>query len=342
MSALHNAGTLIASVPWLVSHHPQQSLVLITLRQAEVSATTVVDLAGSPVLTALRLGEWADAVRAETAVAVIVAEGSTQPGAHTVYQDLISALQRSLAMRHIQLLGSHLVDHISAGAPWVCADGCGAAGLVDDPSFTPFGIAGVVHGRHVYGTRAELENAVALSDPHASTIASLITATVGNGIADECDDETARYSVQCVIAIAKRISQGSSMRAPDYTQLSRILSSERVRDLLLGLAVTAKANRVEHLWLTAARSMPQPFRTHSLVLLGFFAYARGDQPLAEVSINEALRADPQHNVAQTVQAALRRNRRPSFIWALSEHSYQAAQLSNIRLPRHVIHSRQLR
>lgn len=342
MSALHNAGTLIASVPWLVSHHPHQSLVLITLRRAEVSATTVVDLAGSPVLTALRVGEWAAAVRAETAVAVIAAEGSTQPGAHTVYRDLVFALQRSLGMRHIQLLGSHLVDHIAAGSPWVCADGCGAAGLVDDPNFTPFGIAGVVHGRHVYDTRAELENVVALSDPHATAIASLVTATVGDGVADECDDETARYSVQSVIAMAKRVSQGSSMRAADYTQLSRILSSQRVRDLLLGLAVTAKANRVEQLWLTAARSMPEPFRTHSLVLLGFFAYARGDQPLAEVSTDEALRNDPHHVFALTVRAALRHNRRPTLIWALSEHAYQAALLSDIRLPRHVIHSRQLR
>lgn len=341
MSALHNAGSLIAAVPWLVSHHPRQSLVLITLRRAEVSATTVVDLAGSPALTAQSVSEWASSVRAETAVAVIVAEGSTQPGSHTIYQDLVSALQRSLAMRHVQLLASHLVDEIADGAPWVCADGCGAAGRVEDPSLTPFGIAGIVHGRHVYSTRAELENAVALSDPHSPAIASLITATVGDGVPDECDDETAQYALQCVIAIAKRVSQGSPMRGADYTQLSRILGSQRVRDLLLGLAVTAKANRIEHLWLTSARSMPQPFRTHALVLLGFFAYARGDQPLAEVAIDDALRADPDYAFALTVRAALRHNRRPTLMWALSEHSYQVAQLSNIRLPRHIIHNRQL-
>ena len=70
------------------------------------------------------------------------------------------------------------------------------------------------------------------------------------------------------------------------------LTDVAVRDTLYALAVGVGASAAEALWAVLARTLPDPWRAEALVLLAFSAYARGDGPLAGVSLEAALRSDP--------------------------------------------------
>ena len=81
------------------------------------------------------------------------------------YRRLAAILTASLAERGIELLAAHVVDRVAAGGRWHCADGCGNAGTVDDPSASPMAVAAVLDGRRLYARRAELQDVIAVVDP---------------------------------------------------------------------------------------------------------------------------------------------------------------------------------
>lgn len=83
-----------------------------------------------------------------------------------------------------------------------------------------------------------------------------------------------------------------------------------MRDILYALAVGEGADDVESLWAVLARILPPPWRVEALVLLAFSAYARGDGPLAGVSLQEALRCEPEHRMAGMLDTALQSGLRP--------------------------------
>ena len=81
-----------------------------------------------------------------------------------------------------------------------------------------------------------------------------------------------------------------------------------------------------------ARALPAPWRVEALVLLGFSAYARGDGPLAGVSLDAALRADPAHRMAGMLDTALQSGLRPEEIRELAITGYRLADRLGVRLP----------
>lgn len=340
MTAAHMAGTLIASTPTILGYFPQQSLVVMTFRRGHLGATTAIDLPSDNDYTLANLTDWAVSVRAEAAVAIVVDAHAGTAARLTAHRGLTQALDHTLGLRDVRLLATHVVPEISAGAKWVCGDGCGADGLVDDPATTPVAIVGVVTGRRVYASQSAQSAAVEIVDiQRTAALADLIEANIGTAAADECDDQTARRAIEHALAVAKRVSRGSQLRDADYIELARTLTNARVRDMLLGMVVTSKAPRVEVLWTVLARSLPHPWRVEALVMLGFFAFGRGDQPLAAVAVAAALQSNPAHRMADTLDVALRTGRRPKRIWELGEFAYGVAQLAGVRMPRRIVHTR---
>ena len=70
-----------------------------------------------------------------------------------------------------------------------------------------------------------------------------------------------------------------------------------------------------------------------MVLLAFSAYARGDGPLAGVSLEAALRCDPSHRMAGMLDTALQSGMRPEQIRELAATGYQIAKRLGLRLPK---------
>jgi len=105
-----------------------------------------------------------------------------------------------------------------------------------------------------------------------------------------------------------------------------------VRDTLYALAVGEDAGAAESLWAELARNLPQPWRVEALVLLAFSAYARGDGPLAGVSLEAALRCEPDHRMARMLDTALQSGLRPERIRDLAITGYRLAKRLGVRLP----------
>ena len=91
------------------------------------------------------------------------------------HRELAEGLTTALANRGIELLAAHVVDRVAAGGRWHCADGCGNAGTVDDPSASPLAVAAVLDGRRLYARRAELQEVIDVIDPaRADALADVI------------------------------------------------------------------------------------------------------------------------------------------------------------------------
>ena len=88
----------------------------------------------------------------------------------------------------------------------------------------------------------------------------------------------------------------------------------------------------EALCAILARTLPEPWRVEALVLLAFSAYVRGDGPLAGLSLEAALRCDPDHRMAGMLDTALQSGMRPERIRELAGTGYRLAKRLGVSLP----------
>ncbi len=334
--ALNRPGALIAALPAVLGFVPEKSLVLVSVDRGELGSVMRVDL--SPALTdnVDHLAEVAAAASPEAAIAVIVdAEGARCPMCNDDYRQLCGALGAALSNHDVVLWAAHVVDQVGAGGRWHCVDGCGQRGVVEDPSASPLAMAAVLDGRRLYARRADLQAVIAVDDPaRTATLVELIRERSLSREADWRDDPDGcgRRDVQAAMAAAARLAEGGELSDADAALLAPALTDTQVRDTLYALAVGANAADAETLWAVLARMLPEPWRVEALVLLAFSAYARGDGPLAGVSLEAALRADPTHRMAGMLDTALQSGMRPEQIRELAGTGYRLAKRLGVRLP----------
>lgn len=329
-------GALIAALPAVLGFVPEKSLVLVSLEHGEMGAVMRVDLSLALAGDVGHLAEVAGASGADTVVAVIVdAQGAPCPLCNDDYRELCDALTIALAEHDMSLYAAHVVDRIEAGGTWRCVDGCGETGAVEDPTASPLAVAAVLDGRRLYASRNDLKAVVTVSDPQHTD--SLVVPIRERATAREADwrhdpDGCGRRDVEEAMAVAARVSGGAELGDAELSSLACALTDVAVRDTLYALAVGSGAGEAETLWALLARTLPDPWRTEALVLLAFSAYARGDGPLAGVSLEAALRSDPEHRMAGMLDTALQSGMRPEQIRELAGTGYRLAKRLGVRLP----------
>ena len=323
---LNRPSNLIAALPAVLGFVPEKSLVLITVDRGEMGCVMRVDLSPELAGSLRHIVDVAASARPDSAIAVVVdAEGAACRMCNDEYRELAAALTTSLAERGIELFAAHVVDRVAAGGRWHCADGCGNGGVVDDPSASPLALAAVLDGRRLYGRRAELHEVIDVSDPARSAkLESVIGKRAEKSSAAERSDAHARSDIKDAMAAAARMAVGVALSDTRLARLACALTDPRVRDTLYALAVGDKAAQVESLWAMLARTLPEPWRVEALVLLAFSAYARGDGPLAGVSLEAALRCEPTHRMAGMLDTALQSGMRPEQIRELAVTGYRLA------------------
>jgi Domain of unknown function (DUF4192) len=333
---LNRPGALIAALPAVLGFVPENSLVLVSLEDRGLGSVMRVDLSGQLVDRVEHLAEVAAAAEPDAVIAVIVAvEGADCPGCNEEYRELCEVLTDALSQHNIELYAAHVVDRVAVGGRWHCVDGCGAGGAVDDPSASPLAAAAVLDGRRLYPRRADLQAVIAVDDPARS---AALAAAVGQQaalreLAHRGDPAGCRRrDVENAIAAAARVAGGQSLSDAELAELGCALKDAEVRDTLYALAVGEKAGDAETLWAVLARALPPPWRVEALVLLAFSAYARGDGPLAGVSLEAALRCDADHRMADMLDRALQSGMRPEQIRELALTGYRLAKRLGIRLP----------
>jgi hypothetical protein len=214
-------------------------------------------------------------------------------------------------------------------------DGCGAGGVVDDPGASPLALAAVLDGRRLYARRADLQAVIAIDEPvRSASLAGLIAEHAATRDEAHRTNPTAcvRRDVEDAMAAAARVGDGQQLADVELAGLACGLADIEVRDTLYALAVGHSAGDAEALWALLSRSLPAPWRAEALVLLAFSAYARGDGPLAGVSLEAALRCEPGHRMAGMLDTALQSGLRPEHIRELAVTGYRLAGRLGVRLP----------
>jgi hypothetical protein len=333
---LTRPGALIAALPAVLGFVPENSLVLVSLSAGALGAVMRADLSDDLADRVGHLAEVAAAAGPEAAIAVVVAaEGAHCPSCNDEYRHLCAMLADALSARDIELRAAHVVDRVGAGGRWRCADGCGAHGLIDDPSASPMAAAAVLDGRRLYSRRADIEAVIAVDDPARSAGLTGVVErhAAARGLAHRSDPAgRCRGDVDYAMAAARRLADGQLLSDAELSELGCALSDVQVRDMLYALAVWETAGAVESLWALLARTLPPPWRVEALVLLAFSAYARGDGPLAGVSLEAALRCRADHRMAGMLDHALQSGMGPERIRELAVTGYRLARQLGVRLP----------
>ncbi|HTX95899.1 MAG TPA: DUF4192 domain-containing protein [Mycobacterium sp.] len=333
---LRRPGALIAALPAVLGFVPENSLIVVSLGDGELGSVMRVDLSEELMNRVGHLAEVAAAARPEAAIAVIVdADGAHCPSCNEDYRQLCDQLNEALSRHDIELWAAHVVDRVAVGGRWHCVDGCGSGGLVDDPSASPLAAAAVLDGRRLYARRADLQAVIAVDDPvRSAELTEVVSRQAARRQAAHRADpgRCARSDVRHALAAASRVASGQSLSQAQLAKLGCALSDAEVRDILYALAVGENAGEAESLWALLARTLPPPWRVEALVLLAFSAYARGDGPLAGVSLEAALRCAPDHRMAGMLDTALQSGLRPQDIRELAVTGYRLAKRLGVRLP----------
>ncbi|ORV07860.1 DUF4192 domain-containing protein [Mycobacterium celatum] len=333
---LNRPGALIAALPAVLGFVPEKSLVLVSIDGGELGSVMRVDLSDK---LPDRLGHLADVAAAadpEAAIAVLVdADGAGCPVCNEEYRELCATLTDELSQRDIVLWAAHVVDRVAPGGRWHCVDGCGSGGAVDDPSASPLALAAVLDGRRLYARRADLQAVIAADEQGGSAeLAALIEeCAAARDLAYRADPVgCGRRDVEAAMAAAARVADGHGLDDEQVARLGCALADVQVRDTLYALAVGENAVAAESLWALLSRRLPASWRAEALVLLAFSAYARGDGPLAGVSLEAALRCEPGHRMGGMLDTALQSGLRPENIRELALTGYRLARRLGVRLP----------
>lgn len=333
---LTRPGAVIAALPAVLGFVPEKSLVLLTIDQGELGAVMRADLTDTVADQVDHLADVAAAAGPEAAIAVIVdADGAFCPMCNDQYREICSSLGDELARRDIVLWAVHVVDRVAAGGRWHCVDDCGAGGVVDDPSASPLAAAAVLDGRRLYARRADLQAVIEPVDRgRSAALTGLITEHAARRDQMNRENPTAcvRRDVEAAMAAAAGVADGQQLGETEIAGLACALADVEVRDTLYALAIGHGASDAESLWALLARMLPTPWRTEALVLLAFSAYVRGDGPLAGVSLEAALRCEPEHRMAGMLDTALQSGLRPERIRELAITGYRLAERLGVRLP----------
>jgi hypothetical protein len=333
---LNRPGALIAALPAILGFEPEKSLVLVCIDGGELGSVLRVDLREQLTEKVGHLADVAAAASPAAAIAVIVDADAVRCAlCNEEYRRLCATLTEELSRHDIVLWAAHVVDRVACGGRWHCVDGCGAGGLVDDPSASPLAAAAVLDGRRLYPRRADLQAVIAADDSgrSAAMAAAIAEHTAACDAARRADpDGRARRDVEEMMAAAVAVATGRPPGDAELAELGCALADVTVRDTLFGLAVSEDAAEAETLWALLSRTLPEPLRVEALVLLAFSAYVRGDGPLAGVSLEAALRCRPEHRMAGMLDTALQSGLRPEQIRELADTGYRLSRRLGVRLP----------
>ena len=333
---LTRPGALIAALPAVLGFVPEKSLVLVSIERGDLGAVMRADLSDELPDNLAHLARVAAASGTDRVIAVIVdAEGALCPTCNDDHRVLCEELATARERHEVGLCAAPGVDRGAARGRGRRDDGCGADGVVDDPSASPLAAAAVLDGRRLYPRRTDLQALIAVGDPkRAAALAATIDEYLDRMRTGQGDsgDDVVRRGIETAMAAAARISAGSGIDDRAAASVAGPPTAIEGRDTLHALAVGECAGEAEMLWATLARALPDRWRIEPLVLLAFSAYARGDGPLAGLSLEAALRIDPQHRMAGMLDTALQSGLRPEEIRRLAGTGYRLAKVHGVRLP----------
>jgi hypothetical protein len=307
-----NPADVLAMVPYLLGFHPEDSLVLLTLGEADRPFHARVDLPATPEHLP-QVAEYLSSVAARHGVrraAVVVYSSDGPPAAAAA-----AALGERLDQAGVRVALAVRAD----GHRWFCLDDCDVcppAGTPYDVRTHPFAAEAVVDGRVTYRSREALRDSLVGTDRddraevcRAADRALERFARAGRGQGGPLAPDRARaHLVAEGQWLGHRVRQflddGVRLAADDVGRMLVAMVSVHVRDVAWAEMTHDNAVRHVDLWRDVVRRSPTDLLAAPAALLGFAAWLSGDGALAWCAVDRCREAEPDYNLAGLLADAL--------------------------------------
>jgi hypothetical protein len=322
---LDNGGDLIAAVPLLLGFHPVDSVVVVTIADdahgervgpvLRLDLPSPRDAPGGAAYLAQAVGKHG--VRE---VFVLICGGGTDLTPHRSFVDEMRAALGAVGVAVTHALWAPAAQ---AGQTWWCYDDPGCTGVIPDPDTLPLAAAMTFAGLVRYPDRAALVDSLAQDPPdvlerRAILVDSLICAELHAADDGSCDQDAFAKDVAAVWAAVDEFADLESSTVegakvcrtePEFddqriARLTVALSHSDVRGECLKIILSDRAPAAIRLWTRLTKALPAPERAEPACLLAIGAYLRGDGTLAHIALDVAADADPGHELARLLRAAL--------------------------------------
>lgn len=261
---------------------------------------------------------------------------SAPPHSHRVLDDL----ERRLAGAGVPVRAAWAVRVIAAGQPWWTLRGPHDSGYVLDPGSSLVAFNGALNGRPIGSRPRSALTAVVTPDPGlqadvSAELADAVARANERYLEAENGDDQMRYlrrQLDNVLRYVGKQQPGEQATARAVAEIAVALCDHEVRDAVFALADSPHAEAAEQLWAQLTRAVPGQYRAEAAALLGYFAYVRGDGPMAGIALDAALDTDPRHRMAQLLHAALEAGMRPERLRDLARCGREAATNLGVTMP----------
>jgi uncharacterized protein DUF4192 len=321
-------GGLIASLPALIGFHPTGSVLVIgftsttTRLTAECVLRVDIPAPGERAAICEQLSTALIKQEIDLVAVVVIAEPAV-PGGPVPHREVADLLLDAFHQAHVEVAEALWAARIEAGVPWRCYVDPARTGLVSDPPTVPVTAAAVLAGQPIYASRADLADRLA-ADPapvlarRARQLAALPSVQPDQAVAllDRAIDQTNASSAQAVLD------------EDTVVGLAHALTHPAVREAGLRCALSDRAGAAVAVWTVLTRRAPRAVVAHPASLLATGVYLLGDGVLANLALDIALAADPNHPLAGVVRICLDNVIRPDQFRALLVASIQAAEVGS--------------
>jgi hypothetical protein len=293
---------LLALVPSLLGFHPEHSLVVVTVGEAEHRFHARADL---PSGRADREG------LADHLVGVAVRNG-VRSVAVLVYCDDPAPAGAVVAEIFGRLQGA-AIDLVCAvradGRRWWWVDPW-PAGRPEQGPGTPYDVGShplmaeaVVEGTVVLGSRQELADSLVGTDPADARLVQALARDTARRLGAGTHPDTERWWVRR--RVRRFVADGARLDPHDVARLGVLVAASiQTRDVAWAQMTRANAPRHVDLWRDVVRRVPPHVRAAPAGLLGFAAWLAGNGALAWCAHDLAEEAEPGYPLAALLATTL--------------------------------------
>ncbi|WP_280215128.1 DUF4192 domain-containing protein [Nocardia cyriacigeorgica] len=343
---------LIASVPGALGYWPHRRLVLIMAvapvpdeqpqRVQSLFVTWPLDVPSATVLADAR--RLATNVNASAVAALIVDDrlGSLDRAVldSAGHRELVDALVQGFDAGPAPLVAVWGISDIVAGAEWFTLCGSLERGVIEDPWQDPATRERAERGQAVYPSREALVQSLAPDRElieqirqHTATAADPDFSVPGYRRSPDHDaaENHPRQSLRAALELLG-CRDGRPLSSAQLACLAELIGDGSVRDCLFAVVNTACAAAAEATWVMLVRGLTGPHRADAAVLLAYSAAVRGDTVLASIAVGIALEADPHHEIAVLLDAAIEVAIPPQKLLRLAHKSARRAAALGVEIP----------
>jgi hypothetical protein len=301
MTTLTSPHDLLAAIPFLIGYHPQDSLVLVALKDEAVGMAMRVDLPvgvsaeGYDLLASHFLRDGADGAF----IVAYVGEGAVDP------ENVLINTSAALVRAGIDIKESLIVRN-NRFRSMICSDltCCPPEGsLIPDLGSSRIAAEHVIAGHPMPFENVDglVQSIAAVASSFESVWADEVQAFWVSSDSEEIQ-ELQRDGATAIIDLVGEYREGRG--AEDRELAARVigrLSDIQVRDFALGSHTDESADYYWAMWRDLLRIAPRGFVAPIACLFAAMAYERGEGALAQKGLDRGLGDDDQYSLAHLLR-----------------------------------------